>query len=148
MRVALFFIVAVIASTSSFAVHVATAEWLPVWIGSQMQGISVQPSWSVRYFAAASSVEYGIAAITIYYIARNKLLHFGKFKAALVFSALLMATHGALIRQPLMDVVVGNPLHVALVQNGFNWLIWLLMSFCVVYGYEFVNHATRPNKKC
>jgi hypothetical protein len=146
MKFFLFFIVAVVASASSFVVHVATAEWLPVWIGTQMQGLSIQPSWAVRYVAGVTSLEYGIAAIALYYFARDKLITFGKFKSALLFYVLLMAIHGAFFRQPFMDYVVGNPIHVVFVQNGFKWLLWFLMSFCVVFGFEFVIKITGANE--
>ena len=146
MKFFLIFIVAVVASASSFIVHVATVEWLPSWVSGQMQGLPIQPSWDVRYIAGVTSLEYGIAAIALYYLARNKLIGFGKFKAALVFSVLLMAIHGAFLRQPLMDYVVGNPIHVVLVQNFFKWLVWLLMSFCVVFGFEFVIKVACANE--
>lgn len=146
MKFFLIFIVAVAASASSFIVHVATVEWLPSWISSQMQRLSIQPSWDVRYIAGVTSLEYGIAAIALYYFARSKLIGFGKFKAALVFSVLLMAIHGAFLRQPFMDYVVGNPIHVVMVQNFFKWLVWLLMSFCVVFGFECVVKGACANK--
>lgn len=139
MKIFLIFIIAVLASASSFIVHVTTVEWLPSWIGNQMQGITVQPSWNIRYIAGITSLEYGLAAIALYYLARDKLLIFGKLKSAILFSILLTAIHGAFFRQPFMDYVVGNPLHVVLVQNGFKWMVWLIMSFCVVYGVEWVD---------
>ena len=146
MKHFLIFMVAVVASTSSFVVHMATIEWLPSWVSGQMQGVSIQQSWDVRYIAGVTSLEYGIAAIALYYLARNKLIIFGKFKAALLFSVLLMAIHGAFIRQPFMDYVVGNPIHVVLVQNCFKWLVWLLMSFCTVLGFEFAIKVAGANK--
>lgn len=100
----------------------------------------------VRYIAGITSLEYGIAAIALYYLGRNKLISFGKFKAVLLFSILLMAIHGAFFRQPFMDYVVGNPVHVVLVQNSFKWLVWFLMSFCVVFGFEFVIKITYATK--
>jgi hypothetical protein len=45
-----------------------------------------------------------------------------------------------------MDYVVGNPLHVVLVQNGFKWLVWLLMSFLVVFGFELAIKISGANK--
>jgi hypothetical protein len=41
-----------------------------------------------------------------------------------------------------MDFVIGNPWHVAIVQNTFIWLSWILMGFVVVYGYEMVVKLT------
>jgi hypothetical protein len=73
-------------------------------------------------------------------------LVFGVFKASLLFSILLASIHGAFVRQPLMDYVVGNPLHVVLVQNGFKWLVWLLMSFLVVFGFELAIKISGANK--
>lgn len=139
MKALLLIILAVIASLAGFVVHVITVEWLPSWIGTQMQGLQLQASWDVRYIAAISSIEYGLAAIGFYYLSREKLLRIGKFKSALLFSVLLMAIHGVFIRQPLMDFVIGNPLHVTLVQNAFQWLPWILTAFVVVYGYELIN---------
>lgn len=146
MKYFLIFIVTVVASASSFIIHVATVEWLPSWVSGQMQGLSVQPSWDIRYIAGVTSLEYGVAAIALYYLARDKLIGLGKFKAALVFAVLLMAIHGAFLRQPFMDYVVGNPIHVVLVQNLFKWLVWLLMSFFVVFGFEFVTKVTCVNQ--
>lgn len=44
-----------------------------------------------------------------------------------------------------MDYIIGNPLNVVLVQNAFKWLVWLLMSFFIVYGYEFVMNLGSKN---
>lgn len=135
------FLIILLASTTAlagFVIHVIAVEWLPQWISGQMQGIEVQASWDVRYLAAATAIEYGLAAIGLYYLAREKLLSLGKLKAALIFSVLLTAIHGVFLRQPLMDFAIGNPLHVTLVQNGFKWAPWILTAFIVVYGYELI----------
>jgi len=146
MKLLLMFMVVAIASSSSSVVHVISVEWLPDWIGSQMQGITTQSSWSVRYVAGITSIEYGFAAVALYYLARDKLINYGLFKASLIFSVLLTAIHGAFIRQPFMDYVIGNPIHVVLVQNGFKWLVWLLMSFVIIYGYELIFGKPSANK--
>lgn len=137
--------VALFASFSGFLVHVFTVEWLPEWISTQMQGLEVKPSWEVRYVAAVTSVEIGLGALGLYYFGRQKFVQIGRFKSAVIFSVLLLALNGRLIRQPLMDFVIGNPWHVAIVQNAFNWFSWILMAFIVVYGYEFV--VTLTDKK-
>ncbi|SIO96741.1 hypothetical protein [Vibrio spartinae] len=139
MRIFYFLVVAAIASSSSFIVHIISAEWLPSWVATQMQGMSIQPSWSVRYVALITSIEYGLGATVLYMLAREKLIIFGRMKATIIFSVLLMAIHGAFVRQPLMDFLIGNPIHVVVVQNGFKWLVWLLMSLIVIVGYESVN---------
>ncbi len=137
MNIMLLIIIAALASSSSFIVHVFTVEWLPSWIGSQMNGVTIQPSWSVRYIAALTSIEYGLAASAIYWLSREKLLIFGVFKSTIIMAILLTSVHGAFVRQPLMDFVIGNPFHVVVVQNIFKWLVWLIMSFVIVYGFEY-----------
>jgi hypothetical protein len=143
MKVFFYIILVTTASLSGFVVHVITIEWLPDWIGQQMQGVELRPSWAVRYVAAMTSVEYGVSAIVIYYLSREKLIKYGKFKAFLMFSGVLLSINAILVRQPLMDYLIGNPLHVVMVQNVFKWMTWVLLSFVVVYGYEFINRKNR-----
>ncbi len=142
----LLFVLAIFASLTGFVVHVFTAEWLPDWIASQMQGVEIKSSWTVRYVAGITSIEYGIAAIVLYHLARDKLMSFGKFKAAVLLSILLPALNAMLIRQPLMDYLIGNPFLVVVVQNGFKWLSWILLSFIVVYGYEFIMNKEKRDE--
>ncbi len=138
MKYFLLLVLAIIASLTGFVIHVFTVEWLPGWIGSQMQGIAIQPSWALRYVAGITSIEYGIATIVLYHLARDKLMQFGELKAAVYLSLLLLALNAMLIRQPLMDYLIGNPLHVVIIQNIFKWLSWIMLSFITVYGYEFI----------
>ena len=133
------FVLAILASLSGFIIHVVSVEWLPSWIASQMNGIEIKPSWAVRYVAAATSVEYGIATVILYSLVRERINKAGLIKASLLLSALLLALDALLIRQPLMDFLVGNPIHVVLVQNLFKWFTPIALSFIVVFGYEYIN---------
>lgn len=145
MKIALLIVLVTLSSLSGFVVHVISAEWLPDWIAGEMKGVSVSPSWDVEYTAAVTSVEYGASALLLYHFGREKLIRCGVMKASLIFSCLLAGIHAALIRQPLMDFTIGNPIHVVLVQNSFRWLVWLLMGLIVVWGYEFI-HRKGANK--
>ncbi|HHX8330477.1 TPA: hypothetical protein ACVOYW_004255 [Vibrio alginolyticus] len=113
-----YLIVATIASSCGFIVHVLSVEWLKGWVAQIMAGHVVSSSWSVRYIAMLTSLEYGISAVILYWLIRDKIMPHGKFKAFVILNLLLTALHGALIRQPLMDSIVGNPIEVALLQNG------------------------------
>ena len=139
MRYLKYLLLAALASTLGFIVHVFAVEWLQPWISQKMANHSVMPSWDVRYFAMLTSIEYGIATILFYRLMRDKVIVHGKLKVSLLLSVLLLGLHGALIRQPLMDFLVGNPLDVALLQNAFKWLTWILISVTVVYGSEFID---------
>jgi len=134
----LILIIAIFASVSGFVIHVVTVEKVATWVSSQMQHSSVDSSWDVRYVAMVTSIEYGLAACVLYFLLRKKLAKFSKFVSSLIFAILLAAINGAFIRQPLMDFIIGNPIQVVLVQDGLRWLVWLLMSFIIVYGVEFV----------
>ena len=139
-----YLIIAAIASSGAFVVHVFSAEWLQVWVSHVMEGKEVIPSWDVRYIALFTSLEYGISTIILYWLIRDKIIQFGTVTAVVILSLLLMALHGVLIRQPLMDFIIGNPLEVAVVQNAFKWLSWIVMSIVVVFGSEYV---LRKDKK-
>lgn len=127
---------AALASSLGFIVHVFSAEWVQGWVAQIMQGRSVTPSWDVRYIATLTSLEYGASTIVLYWLIRDKVIKYGKFKAFITLSLLFTALHGALVRQPLMDYIIGNPVEVVLVQNALKWLVWILMSLVVVYGSE------------
>ena len=128
--------IAALASSLGFIVHVFSAEWVQGWVAQIMQGRSVTPSWDVRYIATLTSLEYGASTIVLYWLIRDKVIKYGKFKAFITLSLLFTALHGALVRQPLMDYIIGNPVEVVLVQNALKWLVWILMSLVVVYGSE------------
>ncbi|MCB1583627.1 MAG: hypothetical protein KDI92_11225 [Xanthomonadales bacterium] len=142
MKILMLLVLAVAGSFGGFVIHVLTVEWLPEWIGTQMQGIQLQPSWNVKYLAAFTSIEYSLSTMFIYVLARNKLLKLGQFKSACVISLILLTINALLIRQPLMDFAIGNPIDVVLVQNAFKWMPWILMAFIIVYGYELIQKAT------
>lgn len=57
---------------------------------------------------------YGVTAIALYILIQDKLFKYRLPFRILIFSALLTAIHGALMRQPLMNYLIGNPLQVAL----------------------------------
>ncbi len=145
-KIFLYALVAALASCSAFIIHVLTVEWLPSWISQQMSGRNITPSWDVRYVAALTSIEYGIGAVLLYLAARQTLMRHIVFYRAVFLSVCLAMVSGALIRQPLMDVVVGNPLHVTMVQNLFKWLVWMLLGFIVVYGVEAVKKVLKKGQ--
>ncbi|MEZ5472799.1 MAG: hypothetical protein R3E90_13595 [Marinicella sp.] len=107
-----------------------------------MHSIQLQPSWNVKYLAAFTCIEYCLSTMFIYVLARNKLLKLGQFKSACVISLILLTINALLIRQPLMDFAIGNPIDVVLVQNAFKWMPWILMAFIIVYGYELIQKTT------
>lgn len=59
------------------------------------------------------------------------------FRGALL-AALLLAASGRLLRQPVMDLAIGNPLAVVLIQDGVAWLTWTALCVAVAVVYDTV----------
>ncbi|NRB42521.1 MAG: hypothetical protein HRU20_29300 [Pseudomonadales bacterium] len=140
MTTLLILVVAAAASLAQFVVHVIAIEWLWLrsWISRQMNDIEMLYSWDVRYIAAVTSIEYGLAAVISYCLAREKLILLGEVKSGIILFIFLACLHGDFLRQPVMNYIIGNPLRVVLVRHSFTWISWLLMSFTVVFGVEYV----------
>ncbi|WKE64578.1 hypothetical protein PVT67_12985 [Gallaecimonas kandeliae] len=136
MRYLSLLLIAALAANCGFVVHLVSAKWLNAWIAAQRQGHQIQPSWDLRYAALASGLEYGLPTVALYWLMRNRL---GLAARVALLAVLLTALHGALLRQPLMDWLVGNPLAVVLVQNCLKWLVWWLMATVVVIGVEWLH---------
>ncbi|EDP60705.1 hypothetical protein [Vibrio sp. AND4] len=140
MRIFQYFVIAAVASGCGYLIHSLSVDWLQGWVAKIMErgGHEVSYSPEVLNVAMFTSIEYGVSVLALYFLIRDKIIGFGQFKAFLILTVLLTALHGALIRQPLMDFLIGNPIEVAVVQNAVQWLVWILMSFVVVYGSEYV----------
>lgn len=104
-----------------------------------MQGVELK-RWpyglDVTLRAAISTIEYGIAYLCVYLLFRKLFANWsiaGRVAAAI---ALCLAVSGALLRAPLMQLAIGNPLHVVLVQQGAQWLTVAVGCFVAAYVYE------------
>lgn len=126
----------VAASATGFVIHLISAEPVASWVARRMAGQSVAPSWDVAIPAALSSIETGIGMTILYALCRSRLRWLGTALSGLIVGLLLLAVMGRLIRQPLMDFIVGNPLDVVLVQNGMGWLTWLATALVTAWCYE------------
>ena len=144
VKILWFALVIVVATVAGIVVHTANVEWVLPWIAHQMNGQPLISSWQVRDLAIITAVEYGVATLVIYLLAREQLQRFSKLTTTVIFAALLLMLHGNLLRQPIMDFAIGNLLSVVLLQNGIKWLMWLLVSAVIVYGSEWViSHSSK-----
>lgn len=124
------FLPAAAAASAGFVVHVATQPLVQSWVAERMQDRQVTPSWDVRYVALLTSLETGLGVVILYALIRDRLPITSVVGRGVLLALLLLAVKGALFRQPLMNLVIGNPALVVLVQDGITWLVWL--SVCVV----------------
>jgi len=130
-------VVAAVAAATGFIIHVASQEWLESWVSSQMQGHQVAASWDVRYLALVTSLEIGVGLVILYALVRPALPAKSSVGRGLILAVLLLAVMGRFVRQPLMNLAIGNPLPVVAVQDGTVWLLWLCICIVVATGYDF-----------
>lgn len=127
---------AVAAAATGFVIHVGSQRWVQEWVSARMQGREVTASWDVRYLALASSLEVGIGLVVLYALVRGHLPFKSSAVRGLVLGVLLLAVMGRLVRQPLMNFIIGNPLPVVAVQDGVSWLVWLASCTVVACTYD------------
>lgn len=125
-----------VAAATGFFIHVATQEPIRVWVASQMQGQAVALSWDVRYLALVTSLESGIGLVLLYAMLRKVLPGLSTLARGGLLALLMLMVMGRLIRQPVMNLVIGNPLAVVAVQDGISWLLWLVMSLIVAFVFD------------
>ena len=122
---------ALLSSAAGFCLHVFSAEWLQHWIAGQMAGRDMVSSWDVRVPAAISAIEIGLGATLVYWLLHGRFPGLGWGLGGLCLAGLILMIKGNLIRQPLMNVLVGNPLEVVAVQDGMVWLTWAVMGWTI-----------------
>ena len=138
------FISASAAAAAGFVIHVITQEWVRSWVASHMQGREVTASWEVRYVALLTSLEVGVGLVILYALVRGALPAKSSVVRGLLLGVLLLAVMGRLIRQPAMNLVVGNPLVVVAVQDGISWVLWLSMCVVVAVTYDLLASKNAP----
>jgi hypothetical protein len=132
------FIAASVSAAAGFAIHVVTLEPIHAWVSSQMQGQTVTASWDVRQIALLTSLESGIGLVLLYLLLRRALPAWSTLARGAMLGVLVLMTMGRLFRQPLMNLVIGNPLPVVAVQDGVSWAIWLLMGILVALVMDYL----------
>lgn len=135
-------VAAVAAAGVGFLIHVGSQSWVRSWVSARMEGRPVTPSWDVRYIAFATSLEVGVGVAILYALVRSALPFKSAVVRGLALGVLLLAVMGRLVRQPLMNLLVGNPPSVVIVQDGVSWVLWL--AVCVVTAVVFERLAPAP----
>lgn len=127
-----------------FLIHVGSQGWIRSWVSAHMQGREVIPSWDVRYVALLTSLETGIGLVILYALIRPALPGRSSLLRGLLLGVLMLAVMGRLFRQPVMNLVIGNPLPVVAVQDGISWVLWICMAIVVAAVYDTLSPARAP----
>lgn len=88
------------------------------------------PSWIV-VLAATTALIPALGKVVAFLLLRPRLPGTAPWQKGLAFGGLLLLMNDALVRLPLMNVVVGLPADVALVQAVEAWSINLVMGLLI-----------------
>jgi len=129
-------VAAVAAGLTGFVIHVGTQAWVQAWVTERMQGKEVTASWDVRYLALITSVEVGVGLVVLYALVRRAMPVKSAALRGLLLGVILLAVMGRLVRQPVMNLVIGNPFSVVAVQDGISWVLWLAAAITAAVVFE------------
>lgn len=85
----------------------------------------------VNALAFATSVIPGIGTAIAFYLIESNLPGKGVIQKGIIFGLLFMLMRGTLIRAPLMDLTVGNPIMVVLLQRFEPFATGLCMALVI-----------------
>lgn len=90
------------------------------------------PAWLVTV-AAITALIPTLGKVLLYVLVQDKLPASSNSGRGLLFGLVLLVIDDSLLRTPIMNVVVGNPFDVMLVQSLENWAIPLLMGLVIAH---------------
>ncbi|PHM73227.1 hypothetical protein [Xenorhabdus kozodoii] len=131
-------IVSILTAFIGFIVHVINVEWLIPYIRSEVNNVSVLPSWDVRYLAAFTSIETGFGITILYILIKKGMPTYNSFTRGIIMWLLELAIMGRLVRQPLMDFAIGNPFLISMLQNSISWINWFLICLITTFLYDYL----------
>ncbi|MBC8949978.1 hypothetical protein [Xenorhabdus sp. TS4] len=131
-------IVSIFTAFIGFIVHVINVEWLIPYIRSEVNNVSVLPSWDVRYLAAFTSIETGFGITILYILIKKGMPTYNSFTRGIIMWLLELAIMGRLVRQPLMDFAIGNPFLISILQNSISWINWFLICLITTFLYDYL----------
>ena len=134
-------VAAISAAAVGFLVHKSFADRLPAWVSAHMGSVQIKlPPYGPEVVvpAALTSLEPGLAFLAAYLLARRATPAWPTWRRALVVAALCLGLQGSLLRMPVMQLVVGNPVGVTLVQHAALWMPYVAACLVVAYAYEFL----------
>ena len=144
----------IVAAVIGFAIHVLYGQGLAMeYVQSAAQEGRLNeiiqqpyPAWLVTV-AAITALIPTFGKVLLYVLIQDKLPVSSNIGRGLLFGLVLLAIDDALLRMPIMSVVVGNPFDVMLVQNFEGWVIPLIMGLVIAHILPERWSASAPNKQ-
>jgi hypothetical protein len=140
----------VVAAALAFSIHVFYGQgWAACYVdhafeSGRLRGVLHQPypAWLVTGAFLMELLPIA-GKVVLYSMLRDLLPGRSRLAKGTAYGVLLMAIGDTLIRQPLMDALIGNPLDVVLIQNAAGWAV----NLCVGITIALLVPARRETKK-
>ena len=127
---------AVIASFISLSVHRIMLKETSSYLNQALVNISViKPPYPayINVIAYLTSILPGLGVTILYYLMTPYFNTPSKLLRTAYLSILLLLLKGELIRQLIMNILVGNPIAIAFLQQSQVWLTNIMMALAVVF---------------
>ena len=139
-----------VASAAGFGIHVLYGQgWALDYIGAaaragRLNGVVREPYPTyVVIIAGLTALIPTFGKVLVFLLVRDRLPGRAAYVKGLAFGLLLLMINDALIRLPIMNVVVGNPVDVMFIQSLEAWLIFPIMGVSIAL-ISPVSLATPP----
>ena len=139
----------VIASFISLSIHIFLLGWIKPIIALKMQGIIIpHPPYSQFInFMAYATIFIPVSAVSFgYYIVGDRISCDNRLLKGLILGTFILLIKGALIREPLMNLLVGNPTTIVLLQQSQVWIS--NFSMAIVIAFIINPLQSEKSKKC
>ncbi len=128
----------IVAAAIGFAIHVLYGQGLAIeYVQSVAQEGRLNeiirqpyPTWLV-IVAALTALIPTFGKVLLYLLIQDKLPASSDMGRGLMFGLVLLVIDDALLRMPIMSMVVGNPLDIMLVQSFEGWIIPFVMGLVI-----------------
>lgn len=108
-----------------FFIHVALGSTVQAVVAENMKGVAIlKPPYGplITSIAGLTALIPALFSLVLYMVIRKQIPGKAPLIKGLFFGALILLLKGQLIRQPLMNYLVGNPLWVVVLQQSEIWL--------------------------
>lgn len=137
----LYFVISIVlVTTIGFVLHVYFFYYTQGLIASLMQGVDVlKPPYgsAINVVAFLTAFIPTAAKVGLYYLIGKHLWFSSKLGKGFVYGLLLSLLRGELIREPVMNYLIGNPIEVIFIQQGqvilTNITLGVLISLVMPY---------------
>jgi hypothetical protein len=127
---------AIIASLAGLSLHIIMLKELTPYITSTLNNTTIlKPPYPIYINISAyiTAILPGFGLALLYYFIRPYFSIKSKVARGILLGLFVLLIKGELIRQPIMNILVGNPISIALLQQSQIWLTSLVMSLLVVF---------------